>query len=74
MNCFRFDSRIYKACEAVEPDPIRGEFQLPDAVEYAIEHWGVQPLVIPTRAGVVDLTYRRSVPSAVKLIREGSYR
>ena len=35
MNCWRFGPSIFAACRAIRPSP-RGEFEIPDAVQYAI--------------------------------------
>ncbi len=39
MNCWRFGPSIFEACRAIRPSP-RGEFELPDAVQYAIATLG----------------------------------
>lgn len=74
MNCFRFGERIYEACASIEPNPVRGEYELPDAVQYGIEQLGLRPQVVPAHAGVVDLTHRRDVETAIQLIKEGAHR
>ena len=39
MNCWRFGPSIFRACRAIRPSP-RGEFEIPDAVQYAIDTLG----------------------------------
>ena len=39
MNCWRFDERIFAACQAIEPSS-RGELEVTDAVQYAIDTLG----------------------------------
>jgi glucose-1-phosphate thymidylyltransferase len=60
MNCWRFDEHIFPACRAIEPSE-RGELEVPDAVQYAIDELGRQFTVLPYRAAVLDLTSRADV-------------
>ena len=67
MNCWRFTSTIFQACRAITPS-IRGELELPDAVQYAIEKLGEPFKVVPVKGAVLDLSYRSDVgPVADKL-------
>lgn len=59
MNLWRFDHRIFEACQAVERSP-RGEFELPSAVDWARRH-GTQFQVVPVRAPVLDLSQRGDI-------------
>jgi glucose-1-phosphate thymidylyltransferase len=56
MNCWHFDSRIFKACRDV-PRSVRGEFELPEAVGLAIRR-GVRFRALPARGAVLDLSRR----------------
>ena len=56
MNCWRFDERIFQACREV-PKSERGEFELPEAVGFAVRH-GVKFKVFPARGPVLDLSTR----------------
>ena len=56
MNCWRFDSRIFAACRAVERSP-RGEFELPAAVALAAGN-GVRFKVLRAAGPVLDLSQR----------------
>jgi len=56
MNCWRFDQRIFQACRDV-PKSERGEFELPEAVGFAVRH-GVKFRAFPARGPVLDLSTR----------------
>jgi glucose-1-phosphate thymidylyltransferase len=62
MNCWRFDPEIFRACRAVGPSA-RGELELPDAVQYAIDvlHVGFQ--VLTFALPVLDLSGRSDLPA-----------
>ncbi len=63
MNCWRLDgTHIFDACEAIEPSP-RGEFELPAAVQYAIDVLGIRFRALPLKASVLDLTSRLDIDS-----------
>jgi glucose-1-phosphate thymidylyltransferase len=56
MNCWRFDSRIFEACRDVPRSP-RGEYELPVAVQLAVEQGG-RFKVVPAAGPVLDLSQR----------------
>jgi dTDP-glucose pyrophosphorylase len=60
MNCWRFRPSIFLACLAITPSP-RGEYELPDAVIYTIRELGERYRVIPSSAGVLDLSNRSDI-------------
>lgn len=60
MNCWRFDSGIFRACERV-PRSERGEFELSQAVQLGIDSLGLRFKAVPFRAGVLDLSYRSDI-------------
>lgn len=62
LNCWRFDSAIFRACEQV-PCSERGEFELPEAVQYGIANLGLRLKAVPFRAGVLDLSRRSDIAS-----------
>jgi glucose-1-phosphate thymidylyltransferase len=62
MNCWRLVPSIFEACRRIPPS-VRGELELPDAVQYAIDRLGEPFGVVAVRAGVLDLTSRRDVAS-----------
>jgi len=67
MNCWRFTSAIFKACRSISPS-VRGELELPDAVQYAIDNLHQRFKLIPINGPVLDLSYRSDVgPVAKKL-------
>ncbi len=60
MNCWRFGPSIFEACRKISPSS-RGEFEIPDAVQYAIDRLGEAFSVVKVRAGVLDMTGRRDI-------------
>ena len=65
MNCWRFDAGIFTACGAIEPSE-RGELEITDAVQYAIDEMGQTFTVLSFRAAVLDLTTRADVGSVAE--------
>jgi glucose-1-phosphate thymidylyltransferase len=68
MNCFRFSSAIFAACRAV-PRSIRGEFELPKAVDLAIREGKMRLRVVPSSEGVLDLSSRGDIASVEERLR-----
>jgi len=67
MNCWRFNPSIFEACRKIALSP-RGEYELPDAVEYAIHRLGERFRILTVKAPVLDLSCRADVPAvAAKL-------
>ena len=64
MNCWRFTPSIFEACRRISRSP-RGELEVTDAVQYAIDQLDERFSVIKIRAGVLDMTGRRDI-AAVK--------
>jgi glucose-1-phosphate thymidylyltransferase len=63
MNLWALPPEIFKACRAIRPS-VRGELELPAAVQYAIDELNIQFRAIPMKgpaAGVLDLTSRADV-------------
>lgn len=60
MNCWRFAPEIFRACREV-PRSARGEFELPEAVQFGLRSLGLRFKTIPFRAGVLDLSYRGDI-------------
>lgn len=56
MNCWHFPPAIFEACRRIEPHPLRGEYELPAAVEYATHHLGLSFRTVPSDEPVFDLT------------------
>ena len=60
MNCWRLNSVIFPACRSIPPSS-RGELELPDAVQYAIDHLGQRFRVAKIRAPVLDISSRKDI-------------
>jgi dTDP-glucose pyrophosphorylase len=60
MNCWRFAPDIFWACREV-PRSTRGEFELPEAVQFGLRSLRLRFKTIPFRAGVLDLSYRGDI-------------
>jgi glucose-1-phosphate thymidylyltransferase len=60
MNCWKFTPAIFTACDRIVPS-VRGEFEIPDAVMYSIEHLGQSYRVFPTNEPVLDLSSRQDI-------------
>ena len=60
MNCWRFTPRIFEACQAV-PRSARGEFELTDAVSYAVDKLGELFEVLVVDEPVLDLSTQADV-------------
>ena len=60
MNLWRFDDAIFRACREV-PLSIRGEYELPGAVSYAVRTLGQRLRTVPVHSGVLDLSSQSDV-------------
>lgn len=60
MNCWRFGPTIFAACRAIGPSP-RGELEITDAVQYAIDKLGERFRVLNFRLPVLDLSNRTDI-------------
>jgi dTDP-glucose pyrophosphorylase len=60
MNCWRFTPAILDACRAIGPS-IRGEYELTDAVNHAIDHLGERISVNIVDEPVLDLSTQADV-------------
>jgi dTDP-glucose pyrophosphorylase len=67
MNCWRFGPSIFEACRAIPPSP-RGEFEITDAVQYAIGALGERFAAVKVRAPVLDLTHRDDIASVAAVL------
>lgn len=68
MNCWRFGATIFRACAAVQPSP-RGEFELTDAVQYAIDTLRERFYVLTVREGVLDLSSRADIAAVAEKLK-----
>jgi len=67
MNCWRFDADAFQACRAIDPSP-RGEYEIPDAVEYLMTQRGLSFRALPFRSPVLDLTSRADIPAVSEMV------
>lgn len=65
VNCWRFPPVIFEACRGT-PLSQRGEYELPSAVEKAMNDFGVRFRVIHCSEGVLDLSSRADVANVVE--------
>jgi dTDP-glucose pyrophosphorylase len=65
LNCWAFTSDIFRACRDV-PRSARGEHELPQAVQLAIDCLGMRMEVICMRAPVLDLSSRSDIASVAE--------
>lgn len=65
MNCWRFAPEILRACREV-PRSARGEFELPEAVQFGLSSLGLHFKTIPFQTGVLDLSYRSDVAEVAR--------
>jgi glucose-1-phosphate thymidylyltransferase len=68
MTCWAFTREIFAACAAIAPDPARGEYELPSAVQYSIDALAARYAALPCAAGVLDLTGREDVQPLRELL------
>jgi glucose-1-phosphate thymidylyltransferase len=68
LNCWSFTSDIFRACREVPPSA-RGELELPQAVQLAIDRLGMRMLVVPMRAAVLDMSSRGDVASVAARLK-----
>lgn len=60
MNCWRFDASIFTACRAIPLSP-RGEYEIPDAVQYSMEKLGTRYRLVTSYSPVLDMSSRVDV-------------
>ncbi|MGC1107881.1 MAG: nucleotidyltransferase family protein [Candidatus Acidiferrales bacterium] len=65
MNCWRFAPEMFRACREV-PRSARGEFELPEAVQFGLGSLGLRFKAIPFHAGILDLSYRGDIAEVAK--------
>ena len=69
LNCWRFSSAIFRACERI-PESERGELELTSAVQYCIDELGESFRVSTSTSPVLDLSERGDI-AAVASYLEG---
>jgi Na+/proline symporter/dTDP-glucose pyrophosphorylase len=68
MNVWLLTPAILEACRRVPPSA-RGEVELPNAIQWAIEHLGLRLRAVPVRATVLDLSHRGDIPAVAARLR-----
>jgi SSS family solute:Na+ symporter len=68
MNLWLLTPALLEACRRVVPSP-RGELELPNAVQLAIDELGVRVRAVPVRAAVLDLSQRGDIPAVTARLR-----
>jgi glucose-1-phosphate thymidylyltransferase len=69
MNCFLFTREIFRACREV-PVSARGEFELPQAMHYAIDRGWMRFKVVRIAGAVLDMSSRGDIHSVQSVLRE----
>jgi len=60
MTCWRFEESIFEACRRTTPSP-RGELEIPDAVQVAMDELGVPFTIAGSTETVLDLSRRSDI-------------
>ncbi|HEY6928680.1 MAG TPA: sugar phosphate nucleotidyltransferase [Thermoanaerobaculia bacterium] len=68
MNCWRFSEAIFAACHDV-PRSVRGELELPKAVELAISRGDSRFRVVSSSEGVLDISTRGDIAAVAERLR-----
>lgn len=68
MNLWRFGPSIFEACRRV-PRSVRGEFELPQAVQFAITALGERFRTVRCEEGVLDLSTRGDIAEVAGRLR-----
>ena len=69
LNCWSFTHLIFRACREV-PRSARGEFELPQAVQLAIDQLGMRMQVVRSHAAVLDMSSRADIASMAERLRD----
>jgi len=69
MNCWMFTSNIFRACRAIAPSA-RGELEITDAVQYAIDQLDERFQVVASCSPVLDLSTRADVIPVTERLRD----
>jgi len=73
MNSWSFTPAIFAACAAIPPSA-RGEYEIPSAVQYAIDRMGENFRVVRFGGGVLDLSVRSDIESVAERLRGSTVR
>lgn len=73
MNAWSFSPQIFEACKNIKPS-VRNEFEITDAVQFAIENLGEKFKVVISNEGVLDLSSRMDIAGVIKKINENGHK
>lgn len=65
MNLWSFDRHIFEPCRTV-PVSARGEFEVPVAVQHAMDAYGMRFRAVPIHAPVLDLSSRADITAVAE--------
>ncbi len=68
MNVWAFGPEIFRACREVPPSA-RGEYEIPLAVQWAIEQHGLRARALPFHLPVLDLSRRGDIAKVTERLR-----
>ncbi len=68
LNCWLFTADIFRACREVTPS-VRGELELPQAVQLAIDAHGARFEAVKVHAPVLDMSSRADIASVAERLR-----
>jgi glucose-1-phosphate thymidylyltransferase len=68
MNCWLFSPAIFTACQRIAPS-VRGELELSDAVQYAVDVLKEQFKVLTFQSPVLDLSSRSDIAAVTEKLR-----
>lgn len=68
MTCWKFGASIFGACRTV-PRSARGEYELPEAVMWAVQSLGERFRIVPVDEPVLDLSCQEDIPSVEAHLR-----
>lgn len=69
MNCWVFSPAIFRACRSISLSA-RGELELTDAVQYAIDMLNERFRVLPFHAAVLDMSSRSDIAAMAEKLRD----
>ena len=68
MNVWVFGPDVFRACREVPPSA-RGEYEIPLAVQWAIDHHGLRARALPFHLPVLDLSRRADIARVTERLR-----
>jgi len=68
MNCFLFTPEIFRACREV-PLSARSEYELPQAVQFAVDRYSARFMVVKVAAAVLDMSVRSDIALVAEHLR-----